>query len=53
MRIIKIEKCSDCPWCEKLFSGKIYSPLICTYFEPDRLIEDKDKILEICELQFD
>lgn len=49
-KIVKINKCSECPWCEKLFPNKSWSDYICTYFEPDQLIVNTGQILECCEL---
>ena len=51
MKIIKINKCSECPYCEKLFPNKDWSVLICVYFDQFQIIKNNEKISEFCELE--
>lgn len=51
MKIIKINTCLECPYSEKLFQNKEWSPIICTYFENVLNIEDIKQIPEFCQLE--
>jgi hypothetical protein len=51
MRIIKINKCLECPYSEKLFPNKQWSSYVCTYFEMPLNIEDVQQIPVFCQLE--